>query len=341
MPPKPSPPTWMPLYLDANFHQLLRHESDRRFQSEFPSLSGTPQTQYQNPGQAVWANSNQRIIQHTPVQRPQQQQPAPVQNNTQPQPQQSSQIQESSQQPRDSIHAGSQYTSNNDDYHRGGQGGVGQLGSSAQPQPSNVEEFPPLGRSGTDDSPHDRRGSLMHSAAFGGFSSSNAFSLPPNQDQPPHRLPSAPGSQPDSRRSSTLVDRMMSPSSLSFPNQQNSVNSLLSSYQNSNGGPSLQNAHSQQPQVRQQQPSQASGAAQVAENTPLDQMAPIDRWGLAGLLATIRSENSDVAGLAIGQDLTQLGLDLNSPEYVAACIHFCLPQPSILHTSNQEKNLTE
>lgn len=45
-------------------------------------------------------------------------------------------------------------------------------------------------------------------------------------------------------------------------------------------------------------------------------MVPIDRWGLAGLLATIRSDNPDVAGLAIGQDLTQLGLDLNSQEYV-------------------------
>lgn len=218
-----SPPRWIPLYLDANFRDLLRHESDRRLQSEFPSLSGAPQTQYQNPGQAVWANSNQRIVQHTPVQRPQQQQPAPLQPNSQSQLPQPSQVQESPQQSRESVYTGSQYTSNNDDYHRGGQGGVGQLGTSAQPQPSSVEEFPPLGRHGTDDSQHDRRGSLMQNAAFGGFSSSNAFSLPSNQDQAPHRLPSAQGSQPDSSsRSSTLVDRMMSPSSLSFCRSKNS-----------------------------------------------------------------------------------------------------------------------
>ncbi|KAL8703624.1 MAG: hypothetical protein Q9201_003194 [Fulgogasparrea decipioides] len=332
---KTSPQRWMPLYLDANFQQMLRHESDRRLLSEFPSLSGAPQTQYQNPGQAVWGNSNQRLVQHTPVQRPQQQ-PAPQHSNTQQQA--PSQTQEQQQQSREPIYTGSQFTGNNDDYHRGGQGGVGQLGASTQPQPSSIEEFPPLGRNGTEDGQQDRRGSLMQNAAFGGFSNSNAFSIPPAQDHAPNRLPSSQSSHPDSSISSTLVDRIMSPSSISFPsssnrqapvssaehdrsalptpraNQQNSVNSLLSSFQNQHLGSSAQNAQSQQPQSRLSQSFQGSGAAQTAENTPLDQMAPIDRWGLAGLLATIRSDNPDVAGLAIGQDLTQLGLDLNSPE---------------------------
>lgn len=97
-------------------------------------------------------------------------------------------------------------------------------------------------------------------------------------------------------------------------NLQNNVNSVLSSFQNHAIGSSPNNAQPQPPPSRQQQGFQASGASQTAENTPLDQMAPIDRWGLAGLLATIRSDNPDVAGLAIGQDLTQLGLDLNSQE---------------------------
>lgn len=48
--------------------------------------------------------------------------------------------------------------------------------------------------------------------------------------------------------------------------------------------------------------------------TPLSQMSELDRFGLAGLLETIRSDNQDVSGLAIGQDLTTLGLDLNSQE---------------------------
>ncbi|KAL8831029.1 MAG: hypothetical protein Q9170_005479, partial [Blastenia crenularia] len=304
--------------------------------SEFPSLSGAPQTQYQNPGQAVWGNSNQRTIQHTPVQRPQQQIPAPPQTSAQQQSQQPSQAQEQSQQSRDDIYTGSQFTGSSDDYHRGGQGGVGQLGASAQPQPSSIEEFPPLGRNGTDDSQQDRRGSLMQTAAFGGFSNSNAFSLPPNQSQPRHGIPGSQNSQLDSIRPSTLVDRITSPSALSFASsanrltsttdhdnsalptpratQQNNVNSILSSFQNHPFGSSPHNALSQQPPSRQQQGFQSSGASHTAENTPLDQMAPIDRWGLAGLLATIRSDNPDVAGLAIGQDLTQLGLDLNSQE---------------------------
>ena len=43
-------------------------------------------------------------------------------------------------------------------------------------------------------------------------------------------------------------------------------------------------------------------------------MSDIDRFGLAGLISTIRSDNPDVAGLAIGQDLNHLGLNLNSVE---------------------------
>lgn len=43
-------------------------------------------------------------------------------------------------------------------------------------------------------------------------------------------------------------------------------------------------------------------------------MSPMDRFGLPGLLAIVRNENPDIASLAIGQDLTQLGLNVNSPE---------------------------
>lgn len=43
-------------------------------------------------------------------------------------------------------------------------------------------------------------------------------------------------------------------------------------------------------------------------------MSEMDRWGLNSLLATMKGENPDATGLAVGQDLTQLGLNLNSPE---------------------------
>jgi hypothetical protein len=61
---------------------------------------------------------------------------------------------------------------------------------------------------------------------------------------------------------------------------------------------------------------ESPGATQPSDQTPLSQMSALDRFGLPGLLATVRSENPDVASLAIGQDLTQLGLNLNSPESV-------------------------
>ena len=56
------------------------------------------------------------------------------------------------------------------------------------------------------------------------------------------------------------------------------------------------------------------GAVQTPEQIPLSQMSELDRYGLAGLLGVIRHDSNDVAGLAVGQDLTTLGLDLNQPE---------------------------
>jgi len=39
-----------------------------------------------------------------------------------------------------------------------------------------------------------------------------------------------------------------------------------------------------------------------------------DRWGLLGLLSVIRMTDPDLNILALGTDLTTLGLNLNSPE---------------------------
>ena len=55
-------------------------------------------------------------------------------------------------------------------------------------------------------------------------------------------------------------------------------------------------------------------AAQNRTKTPLSEMSPIDRWGLAGLVETIQNADPDISSLAIGQDLTTLGLNLNSQE---------------------------
>ena len=84
-------------------------------------------------------------------------------------------------------------------------------------------------------------------------------------------------------------------------------------------------APNQAPSSRGQQLPSAFGAdqegspvgAQSRTKTPISEMTPIDRWGLKGLLETIRSDDPNVSSLAIGQDLTSLGLDLNSQESVS------------------------
>ena len=60
--------------------------------------------------------------------------------------------------------------------------------------------------------------------------------------------------------------------------------------------------------------SESPGGTHIREKTPLSQMSELDRFGLSGLLEIIRNDNPDVASLAIGHDLTTLGLDLNSSE---------------------------
>lgn len=102
-------------------------------------------------------------------------------------------------------------------------------------------------------------------------------------------------------------------------NQQNAhkFNPLLQSFHE----PSIssQQASSQlQLQTARLQQGYAAGASDppgvAHDQSTISQMSAMDRFGLPGLLATVRSENPDVASLAIGQDLTQLGLNVNSPE---------------------------
>lgn len=180
-------------------------------------MSGAPQPQFSNPSQAIWANANQRAIQHTPVQRPQQHSvnpPASAQSSQQQQSQQNQEL--SPQNSEDLFSPNSRFNNALDDYRHGGQGGVGQLSGSSQPQTGNIEEFPPLGRNSNDDAGHDQRGNLIQSAAFGGFSSTNSFSLASNSTQSRHGLPTPSSAQTDTSRSSNLADRTLSPTGQGF-----------------------------------------------------------------------------------------------------------------------------
>ena len=176
------------------------NELDVDDRSEFPSLSGAPQPHYQNPGQAVWANANQRATQHTPVQRPQQTQPtAPGSIQTQ---QQSSQGQDPVQQSLDDAFFQPQFNTSLDDYRHGGQAGIGQLSNSNQPQTTNIDDFPPLGRNGIGEIGQDRRGNLMQNAASGGFPNTSVFSQPTS---------SLSNHQTDNFSSNNISSRIMSP----------------------------------------------------------------------------------------------------------------------------------
>lgn len=77
--------------------------------------------------------------------------------------------------------------------------------------------------------------------------------------------------------------------------------------------PPRQNSQPQQ-QDYVNRPSDAQGSAATPDRTPPSQMSAMEEFGLAGFLATARNEDHNVSGLARGQDLTSLGLNLNSPE---------------------------
>ncbi|MCJ1421366.1 hypothetical protein MMC32_007729 [Xylographa parallela] len=292
----------------------LNQNTNAKYDSEFPSLSGAPQQQYQNPGQAVWATANQRVTQHTPVQRPQQSQPnAPGLVPVQPQPHSTQeQLQQSLD---DAFFSSTQISNTMDDYRHGGQGGVGQLSGSHQPQPGSIDDFPPLNRNGHGEIGQDRRGNVMQSAAASAFPSNSAFasgSLTMRMTAETMRggqNGSADSIKNTGNGESSIFSSLQDPLNMkndSFPDQQRRQSTTLNNIQSS--------------RAQQFQPGfggdleDSPGGVQNRTKTPLSQMNDLDRFGLAGLLETIRSDNPDVSGLAIGQDLTSLGLDLNSQE---------------------------
>lgn len=257
--------------------------------SEFPSLSGAPQTQQQNSqAQAIWSNPNIRTAQHTPVQRAQGQgatpQPPSAQANR---PQQ-----EHQPQPQDEpSSAHSQYGGAMDDYRFGGQSGVGQLsGAPQQQQQVNIEEFPPLGGGGGGDIGQDRRTGMIQNAAYGG----NAGAFGSNVHQGRNGMSSPVESPQDSfseRLGGTVLrdDRAVA--------ERRAREASTTSF-------------GSQPV----QPPSKSGSISHPEQTRLSQMSEIDRFGLPGLLAMIPPDSQDHSSLAVGQDLTVLGLDLNRPD---------------------------
>ena len=243
--------------------------------SEFPSLSGNSQPQFQSNNNAIW----QRQTQQTPVQRPPQQTHAATSQLP------PTQAHPGSPSNEDMFIGSSHLQGSLDDYRQSNQTQI----PPRQPPSQGVDDFPPLGRNGTDEHSGDQP------RAFG-FSSQSTFgqdaSSRPNFANPA-----------ESTRSSSVVDRTMSPGS-NRPSQtpSNSLPSLLSGFTNTRASSGSQ------------QPPAISDYDNRLPEQKIEEMSDADRYGLKGFLARINSPDEMIQGLARGHDLTHLGLNLNSTE---------------------------
>lgn len=93
------------------------------------------------------------------------------------------------------------------------------------------------------------------------------------------------------------------------------MNSLLNNFSDSQFPPQQQTSQPQQ-QDYVSRTNDAQSSTMSTDRTTPSQMSAMDEFGLAGFLATVRHDNPNVAGLARGQDLNSLGLNLNSAEFV-------------------------
>ncbi|OXV11696.1 hypothetical protein Egran_00540, partial [Elaphomyces granulatus] len=303
--------------------------------SDFPSLSGAPQqSQSQSTGQAVWAPISQRTTQQTPVQR--QQQPPATQATSRTSQTQTFHSQQLQPTHDDLFPSGAQFSNRLDDFRNGGHGIGGQLGVSGQPQTGNIDEFPPLGRNIHGDLSQERRGSILQSTGIAGYGSNLTFSGQSQSAQARNLLAASLNGQDSSRIMSPAVAGSGSITASRSPITQGSngvsdqdkddLNGVIMSSQRGlrpESYPEQQQNQAQIQQIQQQQQQgglisgdgqESSTTGQSAEQPPLSQLSELDRFGLAGLLRMIHSENPDIASLAVGQDLMTLGLDLNQPE---------------------------
>ncbi|KAF2275649.1 NOT2 family protein [Westerdykella ornata] len=288
---------------------------------EFPSLSGTPQAQHNTSAQQMWSNPSLRVPQHSTIQRPQI--PTPSQNQPAPTNNQLDQMQ--SHLHEDGHRAGqAQYPTGGDDFRFGGQAGVGQLSGGGQPQTGNIEEFPPLGGGAGEVGPDRRTGMIQNAAAYAGNGSNTFPGLGPTRNG----LSSPTEGQHDRTINNTLVGRSGHPGP---SNDRQVVFYLLNVIKGDQvtgqtmGNLSMANSQipirggnpgGQAPQPHDQNfaAGTASPGARLPQHKKLADMSESERYSLPGLLAMIPLESPDHSSLAMGQDLTVLGLDLSRPE---------------------------
>ncbi|KAF2850458.1 hypothetical protein T440DRAFT_489679 [Plenodomus tracheiphilus IPT5] len=273
--------------------------------------------------------------------------------------QQQNQVQDDSSQ--------SQFSSAGDDYRFGGAGGVGQLSGGAQPQTGNIEEFPPLGGAAGEIGPDRRAGLIQNAAAFGSNPSTGAF---PGLGQTRNGLSSPTDSQQDRTINPTVGGRglpgagklsevgpqdnlLTEPVSRTpFDNMRATPTNLQEGGQRAGQAPSNLSFLGPQLGVRgggggdiapgAQRPQQSQfeqtfgGDGIGSPNAPplhkkLADMTDSERYGLPGLLSMIPLESPDYSSLAMGQDLTVLGLELSRPDH--SPLHPTFGSPFVESTS--------
>lgn len=141
--------------------------------SEFPSLSGAPQTQ-QNPGQAIWGQRPNQASQLNPSSRNQQAQQS-RQSQANPLP-----SHQSLQPGTDEFFSTASLSAALGDYSLGSH-----FPESNQPQTGNVDDFPPLGRESSLGLGQERRESAQNNAFSTGYGASLGFAGMMQQSRDP------------------------------------------------------------------------------------------------------------------------------------------------------------
>ena len=317
---------FVPLEFISGYLTMSRPLPGTNYSREFPSLSGTQQPQQST---SIWSNPNLRASQHTPVQRPQVSSSAT---------QTSSGHQQSTHSP-DGAAAGSTvspFAPGADGYRFGGQGGVGQLAGLSQTQSGNTEEFPPLGGLGNGDMGPDRRGDPMQNAFAG---SSNG-----GTQQSRLGLTNPLGEQRERNPASIIGENRVPSGGSEFPNSPyyhllgKTYNAVFTAqlgqidrtrnatvnpgFSHTDDGSVVYGLQVQQSaqgsQGSQSLPPDSVDSSQSVTQRPqqkrLADMTDKERYGLTGFLAIIDPSHADYSPLALGQDLTQIGLDLSRPD---------------------------
>ena len=220
-----------------------------------------------------------------------------------------------------------------DGFHFGGQSNFGHLAGAPQPQPGNSDDFPPLGQHGSSDTGQDR------ASALGRPNGINSADLSERNGLDTHTLEGlgarsgglmSPPQIPGSSRSpfeSAAINRAPFRDGDQNPDPQDSHSSFPGS---TSAPPPFQSTTLQDPQQPpigppHNQPQQAdqntgnhftnsSNAAPQLGKKRISEMTELEQYGLEGLFARINPNHPDHSPLALGHDLTTLGIDLNSPD---------------------------